>query len=114
MPDLAAEDDWLEAPFWGSAGSANRSAAGSLHGRTRSSGIELRVGREIWPAAAVDAPEAMPSAHGRELESSGLKVRSRALTNTLFARLFLCDLFIHGIGGGKYDEADRRDHPPLL
>jgi hypothetical protein len=26
------------------------------------------------------------------------------LTNTLFARLFLCDLFIHGIGGGKYDE----------
>ena len=33
-----------------------------------------------------------------------MKVRSRALTNTLFARLFLSDLFIHGIGGGKYDE----------
>src|SRR5262249_38090441 len=24
--------------------------------------------------------------------------------NTLFARLFLADLFVHGIGGGKYDE----------
>ena len=36
--------------------------------------------------------------------ASGLKVRSRALTNTLYARLFLADLFIHGIGGGKYDE----------
>src|SRR5262249_14513207 len=35
---------------------------------------------------------------------SGFKVRPRALTNTLFARLFLCDLFVHGIGGGKYDE----------
>jgi hypothetical protein len=39
-----------------------------------------------------------------ERERQGLKVRSRALTNTLYARLFLSDLFIHGIGGGKYDE----------
>jgi len=28
----------------------------------------------------------------------------RALTLTLFARLILGDFFIHGIGGGKYDE----------
>jgi hypothetical protein len=33
-----------------------------------------------------------------------LKVRPRALTNTLFARLLLCDLFVHGIGGGLYDQ----------
>jgi hypothetical protein len=39
-----------------------------------------------------------------ELAAGGLKVRTRALTTTLFARLFLADLFIHGIGGGKYDE----------
>ena len=39
-----------------------------------------------------------------ERERQGQKVRSRALTNTLFARLFLADLFVHGIGGGKYDE----------
>jgi hypothetical protein len=31
-------------------------------------------------------------------------VRPRALTLTLFARLLLGDFFIHGIGGGKYDE----------
>jgi hypothetical protein len=35
---------------------------------------------------------------------AGFKVRSRALTTTLYARLFLGDLFIHGIGGAKYDE----------
>lgn len=40
----------------------------------------------------------------QELESQGLKIRSRALTTTLYARLFLADLFLHGIGGGKYDE----------
>lgn len=31
------------------------------------------------------------------------RIRPRALTLTLFARLCLGDLFIHGIGGGKYD-----------
>jgi hypothetical protein len=31
-------------------------------------------------------------------------VRPRALTLTLFARLIIGDFFIHGIGGGKYDE----------
>jgi hypothetical protein len=39
-----------------------------------------------------------------DLGRQGFKVRSRALTNTMYARLFLCDLFVHGIGGGKYDE----------
>ena len=33
-----------------------------------------------------------------------LLLRPRALTLTLFARLCLGDLFVHGIGGGKYDE----------
>jgi len=32
------------------------------------------------------------------------KIRSRALATTMFARLFLADVFLHGIGGGKYDE----------
>ena len=40
----------------------------------------------------------------QDLHAHGFKVRSRALTTTLYARLFLGDLFIHGIGGGKYDE----------
>jgi hypothetical protein len=35
-------------------------------------------------------------------------LRPRALTLTLFARLILGDFFIHGIGGGKYDEVTDR------
>src|SRR4029078_780586 len=38
------------------------------------------------------------------VHAAGFRVQSRALPNTLFARLFLTDLFLHGIGGGKYDE----------
>jgi len=30
-------------------------------------------------------------------------IRPRALTLTLWARLLACDLFVHGIGGAKYD-----------
>ena len=40
----------------------------------------------------------------REASASGLQIRSRALVNTLYCRLFLGDYFLHGIGGGKYDE----------
>jgi hypothetical protein len=66
----------------------------------------LRAGDEAWP------PLPLPTSGGaaatvaawRALEPRGFKVRSRALTNTLYARLFLADLFVHGIGGGKYDE----------
>lgn len=35
---------------------------------------------------------------------AGWKIRPRALVTTLFARLYLADLFIHGLGGGLYDE----------
>jgi hypothetical protein len=34
----------------------------------------------------------------------GIKIRTRALATTLFARLMLGDVFLHGIGGAKYDQ----------
>ena len=37
------------------------------------------------------------------LAESGLRIRSRALVTTMFCRLFVADIFIHGIGGAKYD-----------
>jgi hypothetical protein len=35
---------------------------------------------------------------------AGYQLRPRALTLTMFTRLFLADLFIHGIGGALYDQ----------
>jgi hypothetical protein len=64
--------------------------------------LELRSDGEPWPSLPRE-PAAMVRAF-LDLGKRDLKVRSRALTNTMYARLFLCDLFIHGIGGGKYDE----------
>jgi hypothetical protein len=100
VPDLAAEGDWLETPFWAwRAGAARR---GRLMARLSPETVDLRVGEESWPSLPRQ-PEAIVRAF-LDLGKHGLKVRSRALTNTMYARLFLCDLFIHGIGGGKYDE----------
>ena len=38
------------------------------------------------------------------LEASGALIAPKALALTLFVRLFCCDLFIHGVGGGRYDQ----------
>ena len=37
------------------------------------------------------------------LKERGLKIRPKALLLTLYNRLFISDLFIHGLGGSKYD-----------
>jgi len=39
-----------------------------------------------------------------ELAGEGVRIRCRALVTTLWARLALGDLFLHGIGGAKYDQ----------
>jgi hypothetical protein len=100
VPDLVAEGDWLETPFWAWRVGAPR--RGRLMARLAPEGIELRVGDDPWPRLPRE-PAAMVRAC-LDLGKQGLRVRSRALTNTMYARLFLCDLFIHGIGGGQYDE----------
>ncbi len=39
----------------------------------------------------------------KTLISNGIKVRPKAIANTMYSRMFFSDLFIHGIGGAKYD-----------
>jgi len=44
-----------------------------------------------------------PAALLKRLSLANIFLRPRALTLTAFARLFLADYFVHGIGGAKYD-----------
>ncbi|HTU89869.1 MAG TPA: hypothetical protein VMF69_07220 [Gemmataceae bacterium] len=100
VPDLASDGDWLEAPFWTWRAGASRRER--LFARLRNDRIELNA---VGHAASVPGTQAAcPTALWQELRSCGIKIRTRALTTTLYARLFLADLFIHGIGGGIYDE----------
>jgi len=104
VPDLAEQDGWLEAPLWGWRRGEGR--RGRLFARPQADRLELRSEDDLWPAlplAAAGGPERLVETW-RQLEPAGYKVRTRALTTTLLARLLLGDLFLHGIGGGKYDE----------
>jgi hypothetical protein len=98
VPDLQRDGDWLEAPFWAWRTGGHR--RNQLFVRPTSGGWRLRVGGEPWP----DLLRETAVQRWQRLEGEGFKVRTRALTTTLFARLCIADLFIHGIGGGKYDE----------
>ena len=57
----------------------------------------LRPGNWRWTAG--DLPSALS-----ELAQQHVAIRPRALITTLYSRLVLSDLFLHGIGGAKYDQ----------
>jgi len=104
VPELSERDGWLEAPFrvWRK-GDSQRNR---VFARQVDRELHLSDGRDVFArlplSPACDATAAV-AALG-ELPLQGIRFRTRALTTTLFARLFLADLFVHGIGGAKYDE----------
>lgn len=104
-PDLAADGEWREAPLW--VWSDDDSARRRLFARRRRRDEVELTDRKAW-TAILPLRESGDASEGVErllrLEAEGIKVRTRALMTTLYARLFLGDLFLHGIGGAKYDQ----------
>lgn len=103
VPELGQADDWLEAPFW--IWTRQEPERRRLFVRPNATGWQLSDQRHVWSldVRTDGAGEAFIAQLGN-LEQQGVKVRPRALTTTLFARLCLGDLFVHGIGGAKYDQ----------
>ncbi|NQU23751.1 MAG: hypothetical protein HQ567_20910, partial [Candidatus Nealsonbacteria bacterium] len=103
VPDLTADGPWLETPFW--IFSNDDPLRRQLLVR-RNGGRTMLCDRHTLE---IDLPLSADGDPGRtverllELRRGGLKIRSRALITTLWARLVLGDLFVHGIGGAKYD-----------
>ncbi|MCA9239132.1 MAG: hypothetical protein KDA37_02980 [Planctomycetales bacterium] len=100
LPDLHQREDWLEAPLW--CWTAADPTRRPLYARQTGRMLELSdLAGQPWRIDLAKEPVGQLA----DLRLKGLKVRSRALVTTLYARLVLADLFIHGIGGAKYDEA---------
>ena len=100
MPDLRVSPDGIEAAFWlddlktgvRSRAVVERVAEGwslNINGQR----FVLRMDIDGWKAA-------------RELKKflDERRVRLSPLTLTLFTRLLVMDQFVHGIGGGRYDQ----------
>ncbi len=101
VPDLAEDGDWFEAPLWIYGNdSPTRKAAWA-----RMSDDEIVISDRGTRELRIDVR--YPKLAAEKLTSllgPNLKLRPRALLTTMYSRLVLSDLFLHGIGGGKYDQ----------
>lgn len=107
VPELVKNDQWLELPFW--IWSRESPERGPLYIRCEKvehdhcqiflsdlNTIELKLRSD----SLVDELSRL----NEDTAGAGIAIRPRALVTTMFARLFLSDVFVHGIGGAKYDE----------
>src|SRR2546422_2509136 len=90
FPALQREGDRQELPFW------------IIRDGRRAPLSVQRTGSGIRLVAAGESAGEVPGGSGPEA-LAGLPIRPRALTLTAFTRLCLADLFVHGVGGGRYD-----------
>jgi hypothetical protein len=109
MPDLAttSQPAAAEIPFWldqldtGDRGrlSALARDGGYLLSAPNGDALSFRPEAQGWEAAAQ---------LGLWLRRNQLRLSPRALTLTMFLRMFVVDQFVHGIGGGQYDQITDR------
>ncbi|MBL8878893.1 MAG: hypothetical protein JNG88_07215 [Phycisphaerales bacterium] len=90
VPPLVVDCDQVELPFW------------MIDGAGRRKRLSLDRARGLR-VEGVSADISIQNAL-RGIQEGTHRIRPRALTLTLFLRLFVADAFIHGIGGAKYDE----------
>lgn len=106
VPALARRGEWSEAPFW--IWRVQEPRRRPLMVRQLARTMELRIDGEHGPLMEIPLGPDREACCAVEqlltLPAQGVRLRTRALTTTMFARLLLGDLFVHGIGGAKYDE----------
>lgn len=98
VPNLGQQDGWLETPFW--TWSAERPNRTSLYAKQKKESIaisDLNGFKLQFPLNPDDAADQFQ-------QISTVAIRPKALMTTLFSRLIASDMFIHGIGGSKYDQ----------
>ncbi|MDA8376640.1 MAG: hypothetical protein M0Z50_06235 [Planctomycetia bacterium] len=101
MPNLAITQQEMELPFWIYADHQprHRMALFENNGTYLVYGDQRIAVTDVMAGDLIAAGESLRN----RLKAATLHVRPRALTLTMFVRLLLSDLFIHGIGGALYD-----------
>jgi len=106
LPDLMEKGFVIEMPFWiWEEGKQRKSLYASV-----SNGSRISILCENKMIEHFDFGEMNRSTDNlknlerlKALISKGIKIRPKAIANTMYSRMFFSDLFIHGIGGAKYD-----------
>jgi hypothetical protein len=106
MPDLHMAGDRVEVPFWLDDLAAGKRSRAEVC-RIADSWVLSANGVEFVLKPDADG-ETVAAEFERWLRSNQLRLSPRALTLTTFLRLLVVDQFIHGIGGGRYDQVTDR------
>jgi hypothetical protein len=95
MPNLKFESWWFEIPFWGVTQHKQRY---SVWAKNDGKHIILKIkGGDGTYSLELNELE-------KELSAMRMSLWPKAIPQTLFCRMYLCDYFIHGTGGAAYEE----------
>jgi len=106
MPDLRQEALGCEAPFWLDSPGQGTRVRPFLRRRGQGWVLTAAGGEFYFHPGGDGWDDARRLANW--LRGCGLRLSPRALTLTMFLRLALADQFVHGIGGGRYDQVTDR------
>ena len=98
LPDLKSTGDRTEAPFWIYEPHHQRER---LWIASRGDALDLYAGSR--PVSTLSRADLLRHPACTLASLAPWAIRPRALSLTLWARLLVCELFVHGIGGAKYD-----------
>lgn len=104
-PNLDERSGWMETPFWVWSVASPRRRRLFVERSTDTLtlwGDDERI--EELPLPMGSTERAIASLAAGIANITQWKIRPRALSLSTFLRLGVTDLFIHGVGGGKYDE----------
>ncbi len=99
VPELTRDGQWYESPFWVWSDADPQRRA--LFVKTDDEHFHLSDSNQFQQS--VDIGE-FPQWWSDNVKGRHVCIAPRALTTTMFSRLLVSDLFIHGIGGAKYDQ----------
>lgn len=102
VPALQTRHGWFEAPWW----VYRESEPTRRRLFVRFDGDDLILSDQAGWQTTIEGPLASDDAcmDWMQLAIDGVLLRPRALITTMFVRLTISDVFVHGIGGGKYDQ----------
>lgn len=98
LPDLKRAGDRHEAPFW-----IYRPLQQRRRLWIRDEADAIEVFADDVPVGTLRRTDLLQDPGAALASLAPWVIRPRALTLTLWARLLVCDFFVHGIGGAKYD-----------
>ena len=99
LPDLKVLRDSIEIPFWVWKTEGQRAKCYVMN---EGDDIKITDGAKVLVILKKGDVNSNIT-RLKTLMEAGIKIRPRAITTTMFSRLFFSDVFIHGIGGAKYD-----------